>query len=88
MASLRIQRPSNPFKPCCDTDLERCPVKNLWTKKNPLLSLWLSGANAVAGSARGQATAAVKRQQTTLARQASRFWTDSWLAAVTPKRRR
>jgi hypothetical protein len=36
-------------------------MKNPWTKKNPFLSMWLSGANAVAGSARGQATAAAKR---------------------------
>ena len=63
-------------------------MSNPWMKKNPLLSLWLSGANAVAGRARGHATTAAKRQQTQLARQASRFWTDSWLAAVTPKRRR
>jgi hypothetical protein len=33
-----------------------------WTKKNPLLSLWLSAANAWAGAARGVMTAAAKRQ--------------------------
>ncbi len=58
-----------------------------WTKKNPFMSLWLSGANSVAGRARGQATAAVKREQTRLSRQATRFWTGAWLAAIKPKRR-
>jgi len=36
-------------------------MKNPWTKKNPFLSMWLSGANRVAGSARGHALAAAKR---------------------------
>ena len=35
---------------------------NPWLKKNPLMSMWLSAANKVMGSARGQATAAVKRE--------------------------
>jgi hypothetical protein len=48
-------------------------MKNPWTKKNPFLSMWLSGANAVAGSARGHATAAEKRGTTA-------FWT----AALAP----
>jgi hypothetical protein len=37
-------------------------MANPWTKKNPLLSLWLSAANGWAGAARGPITAAVKRQ--------------------------
>ena len=39
-------------------------MANPWTKKNPLLSLWLSAANAWAGAARGAMTAAAKRQMT------------------------
>ena len=39
-------------------------MKNPWLKKNPLMSLWLSGANKVAGAVRGQAAAAVKREAT------------------------
>ena len=31
---------------------------NPWLKKNPLLSIWLSSANAMLGAARGQAEAA------------------------------
>jgi hypothetical protein len=45
---------------------EEPAVANPWTKKNPLLSLWLSGANAVAGKARSAGTAEAKRQQTSL----------------------
>ena len=37
-------------------------MKNPWLKKNPFMSKWLSGANKVMGSARGQATAALKRE--------------------------
>ena len=40
-------------------------MKNPWTKKNPFMSMWLSGANAVAGSVRGHATAAAKRETAT-----------------------
>ena len=31
-------------------------MKNPWLKKNPLMSMWLSGANAMLGVARSQAT--------------------------------
>jgi hypothetical protein len=48
-------------------------MKNPWVKKNPFLSMWLSGANAGIGSARGRATAQAKRQASTL-----------WTAALTP----
>jgi hypothetical protein len=37
-------------------------VANPWTKKNPLLSMWLSGANAGAGRARSVGAAEAKRQ--------------------------
>jgi len=32
-------------------------MSNPWLKKNPFMSLWLSTANRMAGSLRGQATA-------------------------------
>jgi hypothetical protein len=71
---------------------EELAVANPWTKKNPLLSMWLSGANAVAGKARSAGAAEVKRQQTSLVKQAARFWSGG-LPGVTkpkakPKRRR
>ncbi len=37
-------------------------MANPWLKKNPFMSLWLSAANRVAGSLRGQATTLAKRQ--------------------------
>ncbi|CAN7779846.1 hypothetical protein LJR267_010206 [Paraburkholderia hospita] len=52
-------------------------MTNLWMKKNPFLSMWLSGANALVGSARAQATAAAKRE-------VANFWT----VALTPPKRR
>ena len=42
----------------------RTAVKNPWLKKNPFMSMWLSGAHKVAGAARGLAVAAVKREAT------------------------
>jgi hypothetical protein len=36
-------------------------VKNPWLKKNPILSMWLSGANVVAGLLRARATAQDKQ---------------------------
>jgi hypothetical protein len=41
-------------------------MKSPWTKKNPWLSMYLSGANAVAGAMRAQ-TAAFIRQSTAAA---------------------
>ena len=54
-------------------------MTNPWLKKNPWLSLWMSGANAVLGSARGVATAQARRQASAVTNQAIseavRFWT-------------
>jgi hypothetical protein len=59
-----------------------------WTKKNPFMSLWLSGANAVVNRARGEATATAKRQGASLAKSTANAWTQAWLDVVTGKRRR
>ena len=45
-------------------------MKNPWLKKNPFMSLWLSGANKVVGAARGLAAAAVKREATRVSKDA------------------
>lgn len=37
-------------------------MSNPWLKKNPFMSMWLSEANRMAASLRGQATAQAKRQ--------------------------
>jgi len=57
--------------------------------KNPFMSMLLSGANRIAGSARAQATAAVKREAAKNTRQMSKAWTDMMLGSIsTPKRKR
>jgi hypothetical protein len=67
-------------------------MRNPWTKKNPLMSMWLSGANAVAGSARSRVTAEAKRQAATMmtrgAKQITSFWSGALTAPTRPKRRR
>lgn len=37
-------------------------MPNPWLKKNPFMSMWLSQANRIAGTVRGQATAQARRQ--------------------------
>jgi len=37
-------------------------MSNPWLKKNPFMSMWLSGANKIAGSARSQVAAEATRQ--------------------------
>jgi len=57
-------------------------MSNPWLKKNPLMSIWLSSANAAAGRARGVASAEASKQQTGLTKQTVRFWTRAWQSAV------
>ncbi len=63
-------------------------MANPWTKKNPLLSMWLSGANAIAGKMRGPAAAAVSRQRASASKQVAQFWIDAWLKPRKQKRPR
>jgi len=71
-------------------------MKNPWTKKNPFLSMWLSGANAVGGAARRQASAAMSRELTRASRkpgadasaQVLEFWSAALGAPARPKKRR
>ena len=67
-------------------------MTNPWLKKNPFLSMWLSGANAVAGSARGRIASEVKRQSTIAVNSAASdmftMWTDAMAASRAPKRRK
>jgi hypothetical protein len=63
-------------------------MANPWLKKNPLMSMWLSAANAAAGRARSAASAEAGKQQAALTKQTVRFWTGAWQAAVKPRRRR
>jgi hypothetical protein len=56
-----------------------------WGKKNPLMSMWLSGANAVAAKARSAGRAETGRQRTRLIKQAADFWSGAWLTGAKPK---
>jgi hypothetical protein len=66
-------------------------MSNPWTKKNPLMSMWMSGANAVLGSARSRATAEGRRQMTQLmhrnTQEMLRFWTGAFKLPPTPASR-
>lgn len=59
-----------------------------WLKKNPFLSMWLSGAHALTGKAKAAGAAEAGRQRTKATKQATKFWTDAWLDALDPNRRR
>lgn len=64
-------------------------MSNPWTKKNPFMSMWLSSANKVMGSARGQAAAATKREATLIQAEATKQVVDFWSGkAVVPKPRK
>ena len=68
-------------------------MSNPWLKKNPFMSVWLSTANRMAGSLRGQATAQAKRQVKTALTEATNENIKLWSDAVNPtavrtKRRR
>jgi hypothetical protein len=56
--------------------------------KNPFMSMFLSGANKVAGSARGHATAAIKRETAKNMSQMTRLWTDALLPGAAAPRKR
>jgi len=67
-------------------------MTNPWLKKNPFLSMWLSGANTVASSARGRIASEAKRQSTIAVNKAASemftMWTDAVAGSRAPKRRR
>jgi len=53
-------------------------MRNPWTTKNPFMSAWLSSANRVMGTARGHATAAAKRELSTIQAEATKQMIDFW----------
>ena len=63
-------------------------MSNPWLKKNPAMSLWLSGANAVAGSLRGHAMAQARRGSATAVQDAVDFWTAALAPPAAPKKRK
>ena len=62
-------------------------MKNPWGKKNPFLSMWLSGANAVAGAARGRVTAEAKRQTSAALTKNAKQMTDALSGKPLAKKR-
>ena len=57
--------------------------------KNPFMSMFLSSANKIAGSARAQATAAVKREGAKNTRLMTKAWTDALLpGAAAPRKKK
>jgi hypothetical protein len=67
-------------------------MRNPWIKKNPLMSMWMSGGNAVLGSARSRALAEGKRQAATIisdgAKQMVRFWSGALMPAPRRKKKK
>jgi hypothetical protein len=56
-------------------------MRNLWLKKNPYMSLWLSGANAAAGSVSGHTA------MTNATRDIFALWVDALAGAPVRKRK-
>ncbi|PKV43381.1 hypothetical protein CLU92_0693 [Janthinobacterium sp. 61] len=56
--------------------------------KNPWMSMYLSAANRIASTARGHATAAVKREAAKNTQQLTQVWFDSFLPPTGKPRRR
>lgn len=59
-------------------------MANPWLKKNPFMSMWLSSANAAAGSMRGHAMNQAKRQAATAMTKGAHTIFDAWTAALLP----
>ena len=56
-------------------------MKNPWLKKNPFMSMWMSGANALFGAARSRATAEARRQAATMMTEMTKAAVDFWTSA-------
>ena len=67
-------------------------MANPWLKKNPFMSMWLSGAHSVANTARGQIAAEARRQSSAAvfiaARDVFAVWADAMTGVSAAKRRK
>lgn len=67
-------------------------MSNLWMKKNPFMSMWLSSSNSLASSARGRLTAEAKRQSRTAITKATNdifgMWAEAMTSAANPKKKK
>ena len=59
-------------------------MSNPWLKKNPFLSMWLSGANSVANTARGRIAAEAKRQTSSAVTKATNDMFAAWTGSSRP----
>ena len=59
-------------------------MSNPFLKKNPFMSLWLSGAHSLAGTMRGHATAQAKRYAANTLTKATQDMFDVWTNALRP----
>ena len=59
-------------------------MANPWLKKNPFMSMWLSGFNAAAGSMRGHAVSQAKRQTASAMTKATNDIFGAWTAGLAP----
>jgi hypothetical protein len=95
LPAYRSVRSRVPIIPCETTDSrprhglhEVMMMSNPWLKKNPYMSMWLSGANSLANTARGKVAGHAKRQSTAALNKASRdifsLWTDALTAPLKP----
>ncbi len=61
-------------------------MSNPWLKKNPFMSMWLSGVHRIAGSARARVSAEAKRQAshalTKATEEGIRQWTGTPVASA------
>ena len=62
-------------------------MRNPWLARNPWLSLWLSGANAMLGAARAQAQRNANQMMADSVTRAASAW-GAWLPSSAPKRAR
>jgi hypothetical protein len=60
-------------------------LKNPWLKKNPWMSMWLSGANAMMGGARRRIATEAHRQAATAMSDATRQAFTFWSGPLQPK---
>jgi len=67
-------------------------MANPWLKKNPFMSMWLSGAHSVANSARGRITAEARRESTAAVNHAAQdvfaLWADAMTGTSAAKRKK
>jgi hypothetical protein len=63
-------------------------MANPWMKKNPFLSMWLSGVNAMLGKARNEAIAQAARNQATFTKEAARAVAKAGTPSAPNRRRR